>query len=221
LNHLKEMRPVLPLLLLWMLSVLASCREEAKEYAFEGMVTISGDGVPLQGVAVTLRGQRLSGTSFNPNFQTLATDVTGADGRFHLSVEKALFQSFRISLEHTSHFTLVRDISPDDVPISTPHTGIYPMEPLAWVRTRLLNANASQRIDVTVNAPSSGCDGCCDQLRVIREGEVFDTTFTCLAYGGGTVTHTGNYRNSNGGTVIVSHQNTTVAYDTISVNVSY
>jgi len=204
-----------------MLSVLASCREEAKEYAFEGMVTVSGDGVPLEGVAVTLRGQRLSGTSFNPNFQTLATDVTGADGRFHLSVEKTLFQSFRISLEHPSHFTLVRDISPDDVPISTPHTGIYPMEPLAWVRTRLLNANASQRIDVTVNAPSSGCDGCCDQLRVIYEGEVFDTTFTCLAYGGGTVTHTGNYRSAGGTVTLIDLQEATLAYDTLDVQITY
>ena len=201
--------------------MLFSCGEETKDFAFEGNVTVSGSGVPLDGVAVTLRGQRLTGTSFNPNFQTLDTDMTDADGRFSLSVEKALFQSFRITLDHPSHFVTVRDISPDDVPISTAHTGSYQMEPLAWVQTRLRNINASQRIDVTINAPSNGCPDCCDQLRIVREGEVFDTTLSCLAFGGGQVTHKGNYRNAGGTVTLIDLEGASVAYDTLFVEITY
>jgi hypothetical protein len=213
------MRP--SLLLLAAAVAFCSCREESKEYAFEGSVTVSGSGVPLEGIAVTLRGQRLTGSSFNPNFQTLNTDVTDSEGRFSLSVEKALFQSFRITLAHPSHFITVRDISPDDVPISTAYTGSYQMEPLAWVSTRLRNINTSQRIDVTVNAPSDGCVECCDQLRVVREGEVFDTTFTCLAFGGRQVTHKGNYRNAGGTVTLIDLEGASVAYDTLFVEITY
>lgn len=213
------MRPAA--VILGVVLILFSCGEESTEYAFEGVVTVSGVGVPLEGVVVTLRGQRLTGTSFNPNFQTLDTDVTDADGRFSLSVEKALFQSFRITLDHPYHFVTVRDISPDDVPISSAYTGSYQLEPLAWVGTHLRNVNASQRIDVTIDAQSDGCAECCDQLRIVREGEVFDTTFTCLAFGGGQVTHKGNFRNAGGTVTLINLEGASVAYDTLFVEITY
>lgn len=178
-------------------------------------------GRSLADVSTTLSGQRISGSSFNPNFQTLGAALTDAQGRFQIEVDKAVFNAFRIQLSHPSHFTAVFAISPDDVPISGPYTRTFTLEPLAWVRTRIRNINASQRIDLTVNAPSDGCAGCCDQLRIIREGEVFDTTFTCLAFGGQPVSHTGNYRNSSGGTVIIGQQQQTIAHDTVHIDITY
>lgn len=188
---------------------------------FEGEVLSANQSLPLADVSVKLSGQRVSGGAFNPNFQTLGTDVADAQGRFHIEVGKEVFNTFRITLTQPTFFEGVFAISPDDVPFNGPHFRIYRLEPKAWVRTTIRNINASQRIDLTVNAPSDGCAGCCNQLRIIREGEVFDTTFTCLAYGAQSVAHTGNFRNSSGGTIVINRQNTTVAHDTIHIEITY
>lgn len=95
------------------------------------------------------------------------------------------------------------------------------MEPLAWVHTRLINVNLSQRIDVTVNAESNGCAECCEQVRLIHEGEFFDTAFSCLAYSGKVVTHKGNYRNAGGNVMLIDFEGTTLAYDTLFVEITY
>jgi len=199
----------------------ASCSEPSDVFVFEGEVLSTNEGAPLADVSVTLSGQRISGGAFNPNFQTLGTDVTDAQGRFRIEAEKAVFNAFRMACTHPSHFAGVFAISPDDVPFSNPHFRTYTLEPKAWVRTSIRNINASQRIDLTVNAPSDGCAECCTQLRIIREGEVFDTTFTCLAYGAQPISHTGNFRNSNGGTVIISQQQQTIAHDTVHIEITY
>lgn len=209
------------ILVAWCVLWAVSCSEPSSTFEFEGVVVAGQGGMPLSGVMVQLSGQRLTGSSLNPNFQPLGSAVTDAQGRFQLSVDKAVFQAFRLSCSHPSHFTGTFSINPDDVPFDSPYADTYPLQPLAWVRTRILNVNASQRIDVTVHAPSSGCADCCQQLRIIREGEVYDTTFTCRAYGGVAVTHSGNYRNSDGATVIIGQQLTTVAYDTVTVQIGY
>jgi len=199
----------------------ASCSEPSDVFVFEGEVLSTDEGAPLADVSVKLSGQRISGGAFNPNFQTLGTDVTEAQGRFRIEVGKEVFNAFRMTFTHHAHFEGVFAISPDDVPFSQPHFRTYTLEPKAWVRTTVRNINASQRIDLTVNAPSDGCAGCCTQLRIIREGEVFDTTFTCLAYGAQPISHTGNFRNSNGGTVIISQQQQTIAHDTVHIEITY
>lgn len=199
----------------------ASCSETSDVFVFEGEVLSTNEGEPLADVSVTISGQRISGGAFNPNFQTLGTDVTDAQGRFRIEAEKEVFNAFRITCTHPSHFAGVFAISPDDVPFSEPHFRTYTLEPTAWVRTTIRNINASQRIDLTANAPSDGCAECCKQLRIIREGEVFDTTFTCLAYGAQPISHTGNFRNSSGGTVIISQQQQTVAHDTVHIEITY
>jgi hypothetical protein len=196
------------------------CDEPSETFVFACRVT-TAQGQPLEAVEVVLSAQRISGSSFNPNFQTLGTALTDAQGWFTIEVDKAVYTAFRIAAVHPSHFPGTFPISPDDVPISGAFERTFALQPKAWVRTRLLNANASQRIDVTVDAPSDGCDLCCAQLRIIREGEVFDTTFTCLAFGGSTVVHSGNYRNIDGATVIIAQERTTLAYDTVSVEITY
>ncbi len=198
----------------------AGCDEPSETFVFACEVT-SAQGQPLEAVEVVLSGQRISGSSFNPNYQTLGTALTDGQGRFTIEVDKAVFTAFRLSAVHPSHFPGTFPISPDDVPISGAFERTFALQPKAWVRTRLHNTNASQRIDVTVDAPSDGCGYCCAQLRIIREGEVFDTTFTCLAFGGSTVVHSGNYRNIDGATVIIAQERTTLAYDTVSVEITY
>lgn len=213
--------PMRTLLVAFLLTALAGCSTSTDVFTFDCAVKSTQDDGPLAGVAVVLKGQRISGGSFNPNYQTLGTATTDGDGRFVITVDKDVFNAYSLQLAHPQHFATAFAISPDDVPYTTPYSNTFALRPKSWVTTRVVNTQASQRIDLTVNGPSDGCDACCDAVRLVHDGEVFDTTFTCQMYGAELLSLTGNYRNMDGATVIISEQHATVAFDTLYLQLTY
>jgi len=201
--------------------VLSSCSKNQENYIFDCSVIAEPEGVPLSGVTFTVSGKRVTGSSFNPNFQPLGSGITDAQGKLFLEVDKAVFSTFQIALDHPDHFSSITEINSDDVPTSGPYERQFTLQPLAWVRTRILNTEGSQRIALTVNAPSNGGEQCCDQLSIIHQGAVFDTTFTCMAFGGQAVTHTGNFQNMEGNTLLIDRSHITLAHDTVAVIITY
>ncbi len=209
--------------LIWIFIVplLAGCSTSTEFFVFDCVIQNALNNAPLEGAAIVLQGQRVTGGSFNPNFQTLGTAATDANGHFVLEVDKELFNAYRLNISLPQYVNTSVAISPDDVPLSTAYTNTFRLEPEAWVSTRIRNTSESQHIDVTINGSSDNSEESCNSLHVIHEGTVFDTTLVCRMYGNRLVTTTGNYRNSDGQTIIISNQYTSVAFDTLHNNLTY
>lgn len=198
-----------------------SCSKVTDTFVFDCTVVSASDGQPVADAIAVISGRSVSGGSFNPNFQTLGTATTDAQGRFRIEVDKAVYSAFRIALSHPTHFTRAVTINPDDVPISEPYANTFSLEQHAWVFVHVLNQNASLAIDVTIDAPSDGCTACCEQLLISKQGEVFDTTVACSAYGARTVMLSGSFINNAGNTVIINRQDQTIPQDTVHIELTY
>jgi hypothetical protein len=214
------MRPI-QIITLLCITLLSACSKVTDTFVFECRVVNASDGLPVSGAQAVVSGRAVSGGSFNPNFQTLGMATTDEQGQFRIEVEKAVYSAFRLTLTHQSYFSDIVAINPDDVPVSEPYTATFGLEHLAWVSVRVLNQNASMAINVEVNAPSAGCATCCDQVTVSHDGEVFDTTINCLAYGARPVMIVGSALNSAGNTVIISQQAYTIPEDTVHIELTY
>ena len=204
-----------------LLCTFGGCTPSTDVFVFDCVIQNALNNAPLEGVAIVLQGQRVTGGSFNPNFQTLGTATTDANGQFVLEVDKDLFNAYRLNISLPQYFNTSVAISPDDVPLSTAYTNTFSLEPEAWVSTRIRNTSESQHLDVTINGSSDNSEESCNALHVIHEGTVFDTTLVCRMYGNRLVTTTGNYGNSDGQTIIISNQYTSVAFDTLHINLTY
>jgi hypothetical protein len=204
-----------------LLFTFGGCASSTDVFVFDCVIQNALNNAPLEGVAIVLQGQRVTGGSFNPNFQTLGTATTDANGHFVLEVDKELFNAYRLNISLPQYFNKSVAISPDDVPLSTAYTNTFSLEPEAWVSTRIRNTSESQHLDVTINGSSDNSEESCNALHVIHEGTVFDTTLVCRMYGNRLVATTGNYRNSDGQTIIISNQYTSVAFDTLHINLTY
>ena len=204
-----------------LLFTFGGCTPSTDVFVFDCVIQSALNNAPLEGVAIVLQGQRVTGGSFNPNFQTLGTATTDANGHFVLEVDKELFNAYRLNISLPQYFNKSVAISPDDVPLSTAYTNTFSLEPEAWVSTRIRNTSESQHLDVTINGSSDNSEESCNALHVIHEGTVFDTTLVCRMYGNRLVATTGNYRNSDGQTIIISNQYTSVAFDTLHINLTY
>jgi hypothetical protein len=108
--------------LIWIFIVplLAGCSTSTEFFVFDCVIQNALNNAPLEGAAIVLQGQRVTGGSFNPNFQTLGTATTDANGHFVLEVDKELFNAYRLNISLPQYFNTSVAISPDDVPLVRP-----------------------------------------------------------------------------------------------------
>jgi len=204
-----------------MMSVaLSGCKKRTDVFMFDCVIHDQRIDAAVADADVTMLVQRAAG-GFNPNYQTVGSTTTDANGRFYVEVDKDVFYSYRLEVTHGQYFNGTFDIDPDDVPISTAYAATFNLEPKAWVSVHLLNQFISQTVSFSINADSDNCSDCCDWATAFISGWPVDSTITCQLYGGQNVEVTGNYVDINGGVHLVSEQVFALAFDTTVVEVVY
>lgn len=206
--------------LLIMVLALAGCEKKQDVFAFDCVVFDEKVNANVAGASVTMMVQEAAG-GFNPNYVTVGTTTTDANGRFYIEVEKGVYYSYRVQVSHSNHFTGTFDISPDDVPFSKAYTATLPVEPKAWVSVHLKNENASQTVSYKVVAETDACTECCPSNTTYYQGSMVDTTITCLVYGNQNVSITGSYVDIDGGIHQVAETTFAQAFDTTTVIIIY
>ncbi|TNF24326.1 MAG: hypothetical protein EP314_07965 [Bacteroidetes bacterium] len=212
---MKQIGVMLLLAALWV-----GCEERTDVFSFDCVVYDQKVDAPVQGATVVMKVQLAAG-GFNPNYQTVASAVTDANGRFYLEVEKDVYYSFRAEVTHPTHFSQGFNISPNDVPFSTSYSTTFNVEPKSWVSTRLINQNASQTVTFAIDAETANCTLCCSGSNTILQGADLDTTFTCQAYGEQNIAVNGTYVDENGGVHQIAETAYVNAFDTVMVTIVY
>lgn len=198
-----------------------SCSEPTEVFTFDCTVVDAVSQQPLPDVAVTLEGKRVSGGTFNSNFETLGTAVSDAQGRFVIEVDKDVFSTFRIRLSRGGLFGTSASINPDDVPISGAYSNTFSMQPVANVTLRVRNLSGAWDIDFSLSGSDDGCTECCSNLDLAHQGQTLDTTLACRMYGESTLTLVGNVLDSDSLNQLLYEQYVTISGDTLHISLDY
>lgn len=199
---------------------LSGCTKKTDVFSFDCVVFDEKVNAGVEGASVVMKVQNASG-GFNPNYETVGSAVTDANGRFYIEVDKDIYYSFRVEVSHSTHFSKGFDISPDDVPFSTSYSSTFPVEPKSWVATHLVNENASQTVIFSVDAETDDCTQCCSGGNTILQGSAVDTTFICQVYGEQQVAVNGTYTDENGAVHEIAETAYVNAFDTVAVQITY
>ena len=203
-----------------LLLILSGCDKRSDVFMFDCVVYDQKVDAPVSGASVIMKLQNASG-GFNPTFVTVGSATTDANGRFYIEVEKGVYFSYRLEITDSKHFNGTFDINPDDVPFSTAYSSTFPLEPRAWVSTRLVNQNNSQTATFRVDAETGSCADCCQSSSTIVQGNSVDSIFTCQVYGQQQMEIEGNYVDQNGGLNQISETAFATAFDTTLVTIIY
>ena len=149
----------LPILVVLLLA-LSGCDKKSDVFMFDCVVYDQKVDAPVSGASIIMKVQNATG-GFNPTFVTVGSAITDANGRFYIEVEKGVYFSYRLEITDSKHFNGTFDINPDDVPFSTAYSSTFPLEPRAWVSTRLVNQNSSQTATFRIDAETGNCTDCC------------------------------------------------------------
>lgn len=198
----------------------AGCEKRTDVFMFDCTVYDERVDIPVANANVNLLVQRASG-GFNPNFESVGTATTDANGRFYIEVDKEVFYAYRLDVSHPTHFTESFAIDPDDVPFSRAYEETFVVEPKAWVATHLINQNQSQTATFAVVADNGNCSECCSGANTIVQGAAVDSVFICPVYGEQQITISGNYVDQEGGIFQIAETAYAQAFDTTTVTVIY
>ncbi len=175
---------------------------------------------PVAGASVVMKVQYAAG-GFNPNYETVGSAVTDANGRFYIEVDKEVYYSFRVEVSHPQHFSGAFNVNPDDVPFSTAYSSTFNLEPKAWISTHVVNQNLSQTVTFAIDAETESCTQCCTGSSHILQGFSVDSTFVCLVYGEQDIQVNGTYVDENGGVHQIAQTAFAEAFDTTTVIINY
>jgi hypothetical protein len=205
---------ILPLLLL-----ASACTKKTDVFVFDCTVYDDKLAAPVANATVVMKVQRID-NGFNPNFETIGTATTDAQGRFVIEVDKEVFYSIKLDVSHPEHFSTRFDIDPDDVPFSTAYQEKLVLEPKCWLATHLVNQNQALSVTIANNGETADCVDCCPESSTIAFPPS-DTTVYCMLYAGQQVLITGNYTDSNGAPHPIVQTVTTDPLDTTVVTVLF
>jgi hypothetical protein len=200
--------------------ILAGCDKKPEEFAFECTIFDAKLNTPVNNASVNLLVQRADG-GFNPNFESVGTATTNANGKFYLEVDKEVFYAYRLDVSHSEHFSQSFEIDPDDVPFSSAYEATFEVEPRAWIATHLINQNVSQTANFAVVSDNDNCSECCTGGTTYVQGFTVDTTFVCPVYGEQQVTISGSYTDGDGGVHQILETTFVPAFDTAIVTIIY
>ncbi len=206
--------------LILMLVALAGCDKKTDVFMFDCVVFDDRVNAAVADAAVVMKVQRADG-GFNPNFETVGSATTDANGRFYIEVDKEVFYSFRVDVTHSNHFAESFSINPDDVPFSTAYSTTFSVDPKAWIAIHLINQNMSQSAMFSIDSDNDNCSECCTNSNTIVQGSMVDSVFVCPVYGEQQVGVNGNYTDENGGTFQIAETAYVQAFDTTTVTVIY
>lgn len=207
-------------LFIGMLLTVAGCTKKSDYFMFDCVVFDQKVNAPVSGASVVMKVQYAAG-GFNPNYETVGSAVTDANGRFYLEVPKAVYYSFRVEVSHPKHFSGAFNINPDNVPFSTAYASTFNLEPKAWISTHVVNQNLSQTVTFAIDAETEACTQCCTSSSHILQGFAVDSTFVCQVYGEQDVNWTGTYVDADGGVHQIAQTAFASAFDTTFVNIIY
>jgi len=209
----------LPILVVLLLA-LSGCDKKSDVFMFDCVVYDQKVDAPVSGASIIMKVQNATG-GFNPTFVTVGSAITDANGRFYIEVEKGVYFSYRLEITDSKHFNGTFDINPDDVPFSTAYSSTFPLEPRAWVSTRLVNQNSSQTATFRIDAETGNCTDCCQSSSTIVQGNSVDSIFTCQVYGQQQIEVEGNYVDQSGALNQISETAFATAFDTTLVTIIY
>lgn len=190
-------------------------------FVFDCVIFDQRINAPVVGAEVVLSVQRSSNGGFNPNYETVASAITDANGSFYFEVDKEVFHSYRLQVSDEQHFNGTFEIDPDDVPISSAYEATFNLEPKAWVSVHLQNQDISQSVSVAIESESDNCADCCDGSTTTITGWPVNSTVTCQLYGGQTAVVNGTFTDINGGVHLISESGSAVPFDTLVFSVIY
>ncbi len=205
---------------LFALVAISGCKKKTDAFVFDCVVYDDKVDAPVGGAIVTMSVQRAVG-GFNPNYETVGYATTDANGRFVIEVEKEVYYSFRLDINHPQHFDQIFDVNPDDVPFSTAYSSTFSLEPKAWLKTHVVNQNGSQTVIFSIDAESEECTNCCTDNNTILQGFPVDSVFKCEVYGEQQVAVTGTYVDNGGAVIQVNEAAFVQAFDTTTINIIY
>jgi hypothetical protein len=205
---------------LTLLFVVAGCTKKTDVFVFDCVVFDQKNNTAVSQANIVMKVQYAAG-GFNPNYETVGTTTTDANGRFYLEIEKDVYYSFRVEVNDPHYFSSSFNINPDQVPFSTAYSTTFNVEPKAWVRTHLLNQNMSQAATFSVDAETDECAECCASGNTIIQGFPVDSIFVCQVYGEQQVNITGNYLDENGAVHQIAQTAFAASFDTTTVTVVY
>jgi hypothetical protein len=208
------------LLTLLLTLALAGCDKKTDVFMFDCVVFDLKVNGPVAGASVVMKVQRAAG-GFNPNYETVGSAVTDANGRFYIEVDKDVYYSFRVEVSHPQHFSGAFNVNPDDVPFSTAYSSTFDLQPKAWLSTHLINQNLSQTAIFAIDAETETCTACCTSASNIIQGFPIDSVFTCQVYGEQQALVSGTYVDLNGAVHQISESVFVAAFDTTTVTIIY
>ena len=205
---------------LFVLLTISGCKKKTDVFIFDCVVFDQKVNVPVNGATIVMSVQRAVG-GFNPNFETVGSATSDANGRFVIEVDKEVFYSFRLEINHPQHFNKSFSINPDDVPFSTAYSSTFNLEPKAWVKTHIVNQFGSQTVIFSVDAETDECANCCTDDNIIIQGFPVDSVFKCEIYGEQQASVTGTYVDIGGAVFQINESVFVQAFDTTTINIVY
>ena len=198
----------------------SGCTKKTDVFVFDCVVFDQKVNAAVNGANVTMSVQRASG-GFNPNYEAIGTAVTDANGRFYIEIDKEVYYSFRVEVNHSQHFSGTFDINPDNVPFSTAYSTTFDLEPRAWLKTHVLNQSGSQTVIFSVDAETDECTDCCTDDNHIIQGFPVDSVLKCQVFGEQQVSVTGTYVDNGGAVIQVNETAFVQAFDTTTIEIIY
>ncbi len=165
----------------------SSCREDSPlVYKIYGFIHDSQSGVPISNVQIELKGKRLSGGTFNSNFQPIAEGVSDETGRYELEFPRELFSELEIEGSKPSYIGFQEILEVNEEKLLQGESFNAEVSPVAYLNLNVKNVSPlddQDRLTLTyLDSQVENCD-CCPANPQIFIGMNVDTSLNCITIG--------------------------------------
>jgi 5-hydroxyisourate hydrolase-like protein (transthyretin family) len=200
-----------------------SCKKKTDKLTISGYIYDTNESSPAGNVSVSLFAQKITGGSWNANYERINSTTTGSDGKFSFKFDVIKVSGYRLFFEKLNYFTITNDFSGNVVSNGGEYYQSYQIIPVAFLKIHIKNLfpfNLSDYMSYNiVGGTSSGSDCCSDTISRFH-GKNIDITRICKIYGNKNIKIEWIYTKNNN-----SHPLTTnlfcPAFDTTFIDLFY
>ena len=178
-------RLLTPLCTLFILIGLSSCKKGEITYDFDGRITETVNGGPLEGVNVEVRQVLFSSSVANYNYQLAGSSTSDANGDWSVSFKRERVTDFRIHMAKEGYFDVIYEFPSGEVTVEEVNSYTTAMDTEAWVKLDIENVGplAGDEMVMTLINFREGCEGC-GTNGYYEFGEIVDTVMLFKTTGG-------------------------------------
>jgi len=202
---------------------LQSCKKKNEKLTISGYVYETNESTAVKDVRVTLLAKKITSGTWNSNYETINSAITGNDGKFSFTFDIVKVSGYRLTFDKTNYFYLTQNLSGDVVSKGEEYNRNYQINPVAYLRLHIKNVspyNSDDYMSYYLVGGTSNGNECCSDSTSKFYGKSIDITRICKAYANQNITINWNYTKHNNFQLKTTNV-TCTPLDTTSVDLFY